>query len=310
LPRSSPTRRSLPNAVGQVDNSLNSYNPEAPVTTTDSATTPPIVNYENKTVVVTGASSGVGGALIEKLRVAGAERIIAVDIKPCNGPVDEFVLADFSVPSSIDDAVWQLPERIDVLINNAGVAATREIPVMIGVNVLAPRRLISVLQHRMQPGSAVVITASAAGSGFMSRLALIRQLLAIADWGRALDWVHAHPNLMQNAYGFSKECAQALTLLYTAPLSKRGIRLNSVCPALIDTALIADFKASRGEPIPDWMTRQSGRPKAAPDEIADALALLGSDAASHINGTNLVVDNGCNGRLSRWMPPTGCARGR
>ncbi len=252
----------------------------------------PIINYKNKTVVVTGAATGVGAALIEKLRTAGAERIIAVDIKPCNGPADEFVLADLSDPAAIDDAVWRLPDQIDVLINNAGVAATQEIPVVMGVNVLAPRKLISVLQHRMQRGSAIVVTASAAGGGFSERLAQILELLAIENWGGALDWVHAHPELTQNSYGFSKECAQVLTLLYSTPLSKRGIRLNSVCPALIDTPLITDFKASMGEPILDWMTSQSGGRKAAPDEIADALAFLGSDAASYINGTNLVVDNG------------------
>jgi NAD(P)-dependent dehydrogenase (short-subunit alcohol dehydrogenase family) len=117
-------------------------------------------------------------------------------------------------------------------------------------------------------------------------------LLAIEDWGRALDWVHAHPSLKQDAYGFSKECAQALTLLYTAPLAKRGIRLNGVCPALIDTTQITDLEASGVEPIPDRMTSLSRRPKAAPDEIADALAFLGSDAASHISGTNMSVDKG------------------
>jgi NAD(P)-dependent dehydrogenase (short-subunit alcohol dehydrogenase family) len=81
-------------------------------------------------------------------------------------------------------------------------------------------------------------------------------------------------------------------LLQAAPLSKHGIRLNSVCPALIDTPLITDFKTSMGEPILEWMTSQSGGRKAAPGEIADALAFLGSDAASYINGTNLIVDNG------------------
>jgi NAD(P)-dependent dehydrogenase (short-subunit alcohol dehydrogenase family) len=40
------------------------------------------------------------------------------------------------------------------------------------------------------------------------------------------------------------------------------------------------------------MTRLRRRPKAAPDEIADALAFLGSDAASHVNGTNVLVDEG------------------
>jgi NAD(P)-dependent dehydrogenase (short-subunit alcohol dehydrogenase family) len=258
----------------------------------------PIINYQNMTVVVTGAATGVGAALIERLRAAQAERIIALDIKPCNGPVDHFILADLSDPFAVDDAIRQLPESIDVLFNNAGVAATLPTPVVMGVNVLAPRRLIAGLHHRMPPGSAVVNTASTAGGGFMERMTQILELLAIDDWRQSVDWVEAHPELTQNPYGFSKECAQVLTLLQATPLAKRGIRINSVCPGLIDTPLIADFQTSMGTPILDWMISQSGGRKAAPGEIADALAFLGSDAASYINGTNLLIDNGFSAAIT------------
>ncbi|HWF27751.1 MAG TPA: SDR family oxidoreductase [Mycobacterium sp.] len=252
----------------------------------------PIINYKNKTVVVSGAATGVGAALIDKLRAAHAERIIALDIKRCNGPIDQFILADLSDPFAVDDAIQRLPDSIDVLFNNAGVAATLPIPAVMGVNVLAPRRLIAALQHRMPPGSAVVNTASTAGGGFIQRMTQILELLTIDDWRQSLDWVEAHPELTQNPYGFSKECTQVLTLLRAAPLAKRGIRINSVCPGLIDTPLITDFQTSMGAPILDWMTSQSGGRKATPGEIADALAFLGSDAASYINGTNLLIDNG------------------
>jgi NAD(P)-dependent dehydrogenase (short-subunit alcohol dehydrogenase family) len=253
---------------------------------------PPIVTYENKTVVVTGAATGVGAALIDRLRAAHAERIVAVDIKRCDGPIDEFIGADLSDPNAADAVIHRLPERIDVLFNNAGVAATLPTPVVMGVNVLAPRKLIASLQRRMPSGSAVVNTASTAGGGFMERLAQILELLAIDDWRQSLDWVEAHQELTQNPYGFSKECAQVLTLLQAAPLAKRGIRINSVCPGLIDTPLIADFQTSMGAPILDWMTSQSGGRKATPGEVANALTFLGSDAASYVNGTNLLVDNG------------------
>jgi NAD(P)-dependent dehydrogenase (short-subunit alcohol dehydrogenase family) len=258
----------------------------------------PIINYQNKTVVVTGAATGVGAALVDKLRAAHAERIIALDIKPCNGPIDQFILADLSDPFAVDDAVHRLPESIDVLFNNAGVAATLPLPVVMGVNVLAPRRLIAGLHLRMPPGGAVVNTASTAGGGFMERMAQILELLAIDDWRESLDWVEAHPELTQNPYGFSKECAQVLTLLQAAPLAKRGIRINSVCPGLVDTPLITDFQTSMGAPILDWMTSQSGGRKATPGEIADALAFLGSDAACYINGTNLLIDNGFSAAIT------------
>jgi NAD(P)-dependent dehydrogenase (short-subunit alcohol dehydrogenase family) len=259
---------------------------------------PPIINYENKTVVVSGAATGVGAALVDRLRAAHAERIIALDIKPCRGPIDQFILADLSDPLAVDDAIHRLPESIDVLFNNAGVAATLPLPVVMGVNVLAPRRLITVLHQRMPPGSAVVNTASTAGGGFMERLAQILELLAIDDWRQSLEWVEAYPGLTQNPYGFSKECAQVLTLLLAAPLAKRGIRINSVCPGLIDTPLIAEFQTSMGAAILDWMTSQSGGRKATPGEVADALAFLGSDAASYINGTNLLIDNGFSAAIT------------
>jgi NAD(P)-dependent dehydrogenase (short-subunit alcohol dehydrogenase family) len=259
---------------------------------------PPIINYENKTVVVTGAATGVGAALVDRLRAAHAEQIVALDIKPCNGPVDEFIAADLSDPVAIDEAIHQLPDSIDVLFNNAGVAATLPLRVVIGVNVLAPRRLIAGLHRRMPPGSAIVNTASTAGGGFMERMAQILELLAIDDWSQALDWVEAHPGLTQNAYGFSKECAQVLTLLQATPLAKHGIRINSVCPGIIDTPLVADFQITMGTPIIDWMVSQSGGRKAAPAEVADALAFLGSDAASYINGTNLLIDNGFSAAIT------------
>ncbi len=253
---------------------------------------PPIISYENKTVVVTGAATGVGDALVDRLRTAHAEQIIALDIKPCHGPIDQFILTDLADPFAVDDAIHRLPESIDVLFNNAGVAATLPLPVVMGVNVLAPRRLIAGLHRRMPPGSAIVNTASTAGGGFMERMAQILELLAIDDWHQALAWVEAHPGLTQNAYGFSKECAQVLTLLQATPLAKHGIRINSVCPGIIDTPLVADFQITMGTPIIDWMVSQSGGRRAAPAEVADALAFLGSDAASYVNGTNLLIDNG------------------
>jgi NAD(P)-dependent dehydrogenase (short-subunit alcohol dehydrogenase family) len=53
-----------------------------------------------------------------------------------------------------------------------------------------------------------------------------------------------------------------------------------------------------GAPILDWMTSQSGGRKATPHEIADALIFLGSEAASYITGTNLIIDNGFSAALT------------
>jgi NAD(P)-dependent dehydrogenase (short-subunit alcohol dehydrogenase family) len=253
---------------------------------------PGLISYENKIAVVTGAATGVGAALVEVLRAAGAARIVALDIKPCDGPVDQTIQVDLSDPRAIDEAVSALPNTIDVLFNNAGVAATVATDVVMAVNVLAPKRLIAGLQQRITDGGAVVITASSAGNGYLQRINDIQKLLAIGDWHEALDWVRAHPELTNNPYGFSKECAQVLTLQLAAVLGHRGIRINSVCPGIIETPLLTDFHASMGRPIIDWMVSQSGGRRAAPAEVASALAFLGCDAATYVNGVNLLVDNG------------------
>lgn len=254
--------------------------------------TPPIINYENKTVVVTGAATGVGAALVEQLRAGGADRIVALDIKRCNGPVDQTIVVDLADPVAIDDALESLPERIDVLFNNAGVAATKPTEIVMAINVFAPKRLIAAVQHRMPEGSAVVNTASTAGGGYLERISEIQELLALDDWNAALDWVREHPALTNNSYGFSKECAQVLTLQLSKPLGDSGIRINSACPGIIETPLLSDFKTSMGEPIIDWMVSQSGGRRAAPTEVASVLAFLGSDAARYVNGANMLVDNG------------------
>jgi NAD(P)-dependent dehydrogenase (short-subunit alcohol dehydrogenase family) len=252
----------------------------------------PIINYENRTVVVTGAATGVGAALVEQLRAAGAAQIVALDIRRCNGPVDQTILVDLADPLAIDEALSRLPDRIDVLFNNAGVAATMPTDIVMAVNVLAPRKLIAALQQRMPEGSAVVNTASTAGGGYVERLSEIQELLAIDDWSAALNWVAEHLALTVNSYGFSKECAQVLTLQLSKPLGNRGIRINGACPGIIETPLLSDFKTSMGEPIIDWMVSQSGGRRAMASEVASVLAFLGSDAARYVSGTNMIVDNG------------------
>jgi NAD(P)-dependent dehydrogenase (short-subunit alcohol dehydrogenase family) len=148
------------------------------------------------------------------------------------------------------------------------------------VNVLAPRKLIAAASDRIPPGGAVVITASTAGNRYVDHLAEIQELLAISDWHEALAWVRDRPAFAEESYGFSKECAQVLTLQWAPMLLRRGIRLNSVCPGLIDTPLFSDFAATMGQPILDWMVSQSGGRRAAPAEVANVLAFIGSDAAS------------------------------
>lgn len=71
-----------------------------------------------------------------------------------------------------------------------------------------------------------------------------------------------------------------------------GVRVNSVCPAPIDTPLLADFRLTMSDQVIDWTIAQAGGRLMSAREVAMPLAFLGSDAASYINGVNLVIDGG------------------
>jgi NAD(P)-dependent dehydrogenase (short-subunit alcohol dehydrogenase family) len=256
-----------------------------------------LVSYAGKRVVITGAASGVGAALVGVVRDAGADWITAIDVRP-GGPVDQSIAADLSDPRAVDRAIGEIIGPVDVLFNNAGVAATFSTDVVIAVNALAPRRLTAGVLEKMPAGAAVVNTASTAGGGYPAHLSEIQQLLAIDDWDDALAWVRQRPELTANPYGFSKECAQVFTMQISPALATRGIRINSACPGLIETPLLKDFSATMGQGLLDWMVSQSGSRRATPREIANVLAFLGSDAASYVSGSNVVVDHGFTGALT------------
>jgi NAD(P)-dependent dehydrogenase (short-subunit alcohol dehydrogenase family) len=256
-----------------------------------------LVSYAGKRVVITGAASGVGAALVAVVRDAGADWITAIDVRP-GGPVDQSIAADLSDPRAVDRAIGEIIGPVDVLFNNAGVAATFSTDVVIAVNVLAPKRLTAGVLEEMPAGAAVVNTASTAGGGYPAHLSEIQELLAIDDWDDALAWVRQRPELTANPYGFSKECAQVFTMQISPALAARGIRINSACPGLIETPLLKDFSATMGQPLLDWMVSQSGGRRATSREIANVLAFLGADAASYVSGSNVVVDHGFTGALT------------
>src|SRR5579863_8118622 len=98
------------------------------------------MNFHGKTIVVTGVSSGIGADTAKLLRLQGA-RVIGVDRNDPTLTVDGFVKADLSQPDAIDDALDQLPERVDALANIAGVPGTAPTDTVARVNYLGLRYL-------------------------------------------------------------------------------------------------------------------------------------------------------------------------
>lgn len=249
--------------------------------------------YTGKRVVVTGAATGVGAALIDVLAELGADHVVVLDVKAPSGPHDVYLETDLADPAAVDAAVDAITGEVHVLFNNAGVADTMPPRTVIAVNYLALRRLSERLLERIPEGGAIVNTASTAGSQWQSHLAEINEVLDLDDWHSTLDWTDAHlPEIGVLPYFFSKELVQVWTMRSSRPTVRRGVRTNSVCPSPIDTPLLVDFRETMTDKLIDWNVSECNGRLVTPREVATVLAFLGSDAAAYVNGVNLLVDSG------------------
>jgi NAD(P)-dependent dehydrogenase (short-subunit alcohol dehydrogenase family) len=173
---------------------------------------------------------------------------------------------------------------------------------VLSVNYLALRRLSEGLLERIPSGGAIVNTASIAGGRWPEHVDQINQLIDLGDlgdWDASLDWVDANLDAVGgDSYSFSKEVVRVWGMRHSRTTMAQGVRTNSVCPAPIDTPLLDDFKATMGEKLIDWTAQQSTGAYMTPREVAAPLAFLGSEAASYVNGHDLVADGGFNAAMT------------
>jgi NAD(P)-dependent dehydrogenase (short-subunit alcohol dehydrogenase family) len=250
-------------------------------------------SYAGKRVVVTGAATGVGAALLELLAEIGRPEVTVVDIKPPSGPHERYLEADLADEGAVSEVVAAVEGPVDVLFNNAGVAGTLPARVVLAINYLAVRRLSEGLLDRIPVGGAIVNTASMGGGRYPERLTVINELLDIGGWESSLEWLDANlDGLGIDSYSFSKEVVRVWGMRHSHTTIAQGVRTNSVCPAPIDTPLLPDFKATLGEQVLEWMAKQGTGAFMTPREVAMPLAFLGSEAASYINGHDLHTDGG------------------
>jgi NAD(P)-dependent dehydrogenase (short-subunit alcohol dehydrogenase family) len=251
--------------------------------------------YEGRRAVVTGGASGVGAALLDVLAELDAAHVTVLDRNEPTGPHDAFVQVDLADEAGVRDVIGRIEGPVHALFNNAGVADTVAGTTVIAVNYLALRTLSEGLLDAIPEGGAIVNTASIAGHGWPNHFAQLNELLDLFDgpdgWTKSLAWWEANAAALGRSYDFSKEAVQVYTMRASRWMHRRKVRINSICPGVIDTPLLKDFRKASSDQVVDWAIREMGEAITA-HGIASSLALLGLPAARYVNGANLAVDTG------------------
>ncbi|PZU19708.1 MAG: coniferyl-alcohol dehydrogenase [Shinella sp.] len=249
------------------------------------------MTINGKTIVITGASSGIGGEVARLARFHGA-RVIGVDRKEATLTLDGFVEADLSDPAAIDAAVNQLPDRIDALINAAGVPGTVDRDIVARVNYLGLRHLTELVVDRMPRGGSIVNLASILGAEWPKRVEAHRALAATASFAEGLAWLEVNPIRQETCYQYLKEALIVWSHKRSSELfMQRDIRMNSVAPGPVFTPILGDFINMLGPDRVEHDATLMKRPAYA-DEIAGPVLFLCSDAARWVAGINLPIDGG------------------
>ena len=246
---------------------------------------------DDKVVVVTGASSGIGRAIAIRAAEHGARAVLVSDLTEAPreggeptvrvvealGGKARFVRADVSRPED-NAALIEAAQPfggVDVMVANAGITLRADGP---GVSEEDYRRLMSVNLDGVLFGSqAAARQMKLRGRG--GSIVLMASMGGIAGAGITV------------AYSASKGGVVLLAKSLADALGPDGIRVNAIAPGAIDTELL---RTSPGiaEASEGFRRRTPLRRPGQASEVADAVAYLGSDLSSYVTGHALLVDGG------------------
>ena len=247
------------------------------------------MSLENKTIVVTGAASGIGEECARLMKSRGAQ-IIGIDRNPTERNVDLFIRADLGDPASIAAAVKQIPHGLDALCNIAGLPPTCSAASVHRVNFTGLRELTEALISKMNDGASIVNLASLAGLGWPATLDQVKALIALRDFDQVEKLCGDQGIDDVRSYFLSKEALIVWTMQNRWTWRSRNIRMNAVSPGPVETAIHQDFLQTLGKRAEEDM-RLLER-VARPEDIAPVVAFLCSEQSAWIRGTNIPCDGG------------------
>ncbi len=248
------------------------------------------MDLNNKVCIVTGAASGIGEAIVRLYLQAGAS-VVAVDVDPkLPGLFAEtdrlkYLVGDVAkeeTAAAFTTLALDAFGRIDVMVNNAGVACIKAIADH------TPEEWDRVMNINVKAlywsARAVVPVMKGQGGGLFLNTGSISSVTGLAE---------------QGAYGPAKGAVIQITRQMAVDYAKDGIRVNAVCPGSVDTPLLRKAAIDSGDPERFIRGIQSAHPLdrlASPDEIAEFFVFLASDRARFFTGAILMIDGGYTAR--------------
>lgn len=244
------------------------------------------MSLAGRTALVTGGSRGIGKAIVVALAEAGAK--VAFVYQSSSKPADELVaelkaknleavayqadVKNFAAAEEVVGKVVESWEKIDILVNNAGIIRDNLLATM------SEEQWVEVIQTNLN-------------SVFNYCHAVIRPMMS-ARYGRIINMssvASEFGNQGQANYAASKGGIEGFTRCFATEVARRGITVNAVAPGFIETDMTTAVRNAAEDEIKKSIpVRRLGKP----EDIANAVGFLASDAASYITGQVLRVDGG------------------
>jgi 3-oxoacyl-[acyl-carrier protein] reductase len=239
-------------------------------------------NLENKNIIVTGASGGIGNAIIKTLNEAGANILASgtkiEKLEELKNNFKKVKILKFDISQSdkieefIENATSELGGSLDGIVNNAGITQDN----------LAIRMSLDEWQK--------VININLTSTFLMSKFAIKKMLKNKSGKIVNITSVVGHTgNLGQANYTASKAGIVAMSKSLAIEYAKKNININCISPGFIQTAMTNKIDDKFKEII---ISKIPSARLGKPDDIANAVLFLSSDQSSYINGETIHVNGG------------------